>query len=491
MESMLALVPFDASNGCFQTPNGVDHYYAPPEAGIVYADGTVRYVLVSVQAGSDAHLGLFPYAVKEGVDDSGEFYEFAIGCRSNSRSAIRRSRRGANAALVSCPVLDAGGFVDFWASVDVASGRVAMGRGHDILQAALMEFIDRSPLPPASFAVMTCREGASGVWRFPRPTSSTAATATLLAPPASPEFEDGPCFNCKGSGRAAGVKCCICCGKGREPVAMPALSVPAPESPVASAVAVVTSSPCRLQSSPPGYGQGLAGLYASMVLTQDGGGVSQNAASQSLVPLADVAPPTSFAPLEDEKPSESPAEPSASPLASPASPLAEAPWKDAPPPAVEAPEVARARERAARGRANASLVLRQAAERRRTALAAAEVAASAEVARRESLVDRELFYEAFSSTASGAEPRRLKGKQRVLEAEASPLKVVGAARIASPEIDQDMALLPTPSRRPHCKASPSTKRRVSGKRALPDGPGAVSTSVEEEKPASKRSRKAR
>jgi len=82
-------------------------------------------------------------------------------------------------------------------------------------------------------------------------------------------------------------------------------------------------------SSNQGYGQGLAGLYASMVLAQGW----------------DSASPISVSPTSSQVVS----------------------WTDLPLHAVEAPEVIRARKRAARGRDNAAAAVRQAAELRQAA----------------------------------------------------------------------------------------------------------------------------
>lgn len=82
-----------------------------------------------------------------------------------------------------------------------------------------------------------------------------------------------------------------------------------------------------LPGSNQGYGQGLAGLYASMVLAQGG----------------DSASPISASPTSSQVVA----------------------WTE-PLPAAEAPEVVRARERAARGRENAAAALLQARAERQT-----------------------------------------------------------------------------------------------------------------------------
>lgn len=405
-------------------------------------------------------------------------------------------------------MLDAGGLVDLRAPLDVASGRGSLTWGYDDLQVASMEIIDRFSCPLAKFSAISCRS-PSAVPQSPRsptdaalPTSvaSVADVSSFVAPsallpvslagsPASSqggEFEDRPCFNCRGSGHTVGTQCCICRGCGKEPVEMPALSLPsAPVSPIALAMKSAASV-----LSPPGHGQGFAGLYASMVLAhRGGGGGSPSAGPQLLVPLTDTMPPTSLAPPTDASPH--------------ASSQAVVPWSDSPIPAVEAPEVSKARERAARGRANVALTLRQAAHRR-AAAASAAVAMAAESAaamaatiaavRAEASSQQKALNEAFC-----IEPRRITGKRRLPGNAASPSKVGFAPRAESLQPDQEVAAALFPSitfkeassgkaQRVPDHAAAVVMRQVSGKRASLDRPRSVC--VDEKKVASKRPRTA-
>jgi len=94
------------------------------------------------------------------------FYELILGQRGNKRSMIRRRRcegKRARARVMHEP-LDESEYRDFWISVDLESGRVAAGAGHDITSGSFVELADTSVIHPKSFALMTGR-GSTGSWK--------------------------------------------------------------------------------------------------------------------------------------------------------------------------------------------------------------------------------------------------------------------------------------------------------------------------------------
>lgn len=161
----------------FDTPDDT-YYYVPEMKGNISTSGTIRYLVVSVMAQSDAHIGLFHEEIAVGVieDPRMSFYEVVIGGWENTRCTMRRNRGGESRVDVKGAFCSQLTFRDFWISVDSSTGRVAFGSGRDIDAECLMEFTDKHVLVPVNFAIMT-GYGSSGVWKFPEPANDTANDA--------------------------------------------------------------------------------------------------------------------------------------------------------------------------------------------------------------------------------------------------------------------------------------------------------------------------
>jgi len=169
--------------GSFETPNDETYYASELKAELTFA-GSVRSVIFRLSAGSDAHIGLFPRDVSVGsVEASGAFYEFVIGGWANTRSSVRYSRGGSDLRHASTPnILSRDEERLFWVSVDVDTGRVAFGRGPDISEGLIFQYMDNMVLSPLNFAIMTSGS-TTGAWTFFRDVSTSSSVTTTTAPP--------------------------------------------------------------------------------------------------------------------------------------------------------------------------------------------------------------------------------------------------------------------------------------------------------------------
>jgi len=153
------------------------HYHVPESEHMVGHSGLrqlksgLKYLRVSVKTAHDAHIALLQHEVKSGLvpDNTSVLYEFLIGGSLNRLCALRFTRSGRNEIEVPLEnVLDAEQFRDFWVSVDTSTGRVALGREHNISAGVILNITDAPPGvrgTPVSFAVMT--PASNGAWRFP------------------------------------------------------------------------------------------------------------------------------------------------------------------------------------------------------------------------------------------------------------------------------------------------------------------------------------
>ncbi|KAI8498912.1 hypothetical protein Bbelb_233650 [Branchiostoma belcheri] len=111
-----------------------------------------------VQANNDAHVALS--SQNQDLDD---MYEIVIGGWDNTRSAIRRSKQGANRAVSSTPgVLSSTESRGFWISWTV-TGSISVGRQGEAHP--FLEWTDPQPLHVA-YAGYTTGWGSTGQWRF-------------------------------------------------------------------------------------------------------------------------------------------------------------------------------------------------------------------------------------------------------------------------------------------------------------------------------------
>ncbi|XP_019646607.1 PREDICTED: uncharacterized protein LOC109487084 isoform X2 [Branchiostoma belcheri] len=111
-----------------------------------------------VQANNDAHVALS--SQNQDLDD---MYEIVIGGWNNTRSAIRRSKQGANRAFSSTPgILSSTESRGFWISW-TATGSISVGRQGEAHP--FLEWTDPQPLHVA-YAGYTTGWGSTGQWRF-------------------------------------------------------------------------------------------------------------------------------------------------------------------------------------------------------------------------------------------------------------------------------------------------------------------------------------
>jgi len=146
-----------AALGGFATPNDGE-YHNPPVKPLIDVDDDLRSIRFSVRAKNDAHIRLF----------SGDsYYTFVFGGTKNTQCWIRKDTETSKypGTLVDVDVLDESAYVDLWVSVDVTSGRVAMGRGHNVGEGTITEFIDNAVIDPIDYVVRT-GWGSTGLWRF-------------------------------------------------------------------------------------------------------------------------------------------------------------------------------------------------------------------------------------------------------------------------------------------------------------------------------------
>merc|ERR1712107_126903 len=141
--------------GAFETPND-RLFHLPAPRPSIEATGTMKYVVFSVRAKNDAHIKLF----------SGDsYYSFIFGGSQNTQCWVRRNTDSSKypGTLVNVAPLDADVFVDLWVSVDLASGRVAAGRGKQVGEDVITEFVDEEVIDPKDYFVRT-GWGATGTW---------------------------------------------------------------------------------------------------------------------------------------------------------------------------------------------------------------------------------------------------------------------------------------------------------------------------------------
>lgn len=146
------------------TPN--DYQYHEPAVGgkdIVQTNGSLKYMLFSVQATNDAHISLDSIT----QDHGHQFYEIVLSGWGNTYSVIRKSSQGHNqVGQATHGLLSGSEQRNFWVSADENSGRVAAGQGSDITSQVIMEWDDGDPLHIDYAEVMT-GWGSTGSWRFP------------------------------------------------------------------------------------------------------------------------------------------------------------------------------------------------------------------------------------------------------------------------------------------------------------------------------------
>jgi hypothetical protein len=167
----------------FETPEDQHYRVAAVEDGLAteprakpnslhQLGSSIKYLLISVKTTHDAHVALMQHEVKPGLvpDNTSALYEFLIGGSLNRLCALRFGKGGKNEVEAHLEnILDAEKFRDFWMSVDTSTGRVALGRGHNISSNVIFNMTDAPPGvrgTPISFAVMT--PASFGAWRFPQ-----------------------------------------------------------------------------------------------------------------------------------------------------------------------------------------------------------------------------------------------------------------------------------------------------------------------------------
>jgi len=153
------------NTGPFYTPNNKG-YYKYPDQAMLLREGSLTYLLATVRAKNDVHLGLYPSYLEDPVPSRGKFYEIVIGGWGDQRSTIRRGGQEKNQVFPHTRnIVSKYEYRSFWISANRTSGEVAVGRGHDITKYKFMEWKDPEPLDIKSFAVMT-GWGGTGEWIF-------------------------------------------------------------------------------------------------------------------------------------------------------------------------------------------------------------------------------------------------------------------------------------------------------------------------------------
>jgi hypothetical protein len=149
-----------ADLGAFFTPNDYQ-YHEPVNKPSILVNGSLRYVQFSVRAEEEAHIRLF-------AGDA--YYSFFFGGFGNTQCWICKDTETSEypGSLVDFVALDPSTYVDLWVSVDVSSGLVASGRGHQVLQNTITKVIDDAVVEVKDYMVRTgaVGRGSTGLWRF-------------------------------------------------------------------------------------------------------------------------------------------------------------------------------------------------------------------------------------------------------------------------------------------------------------------------------------